>query len=85
MLKNKLDEARVVRNKAKLVSKGYNLKERIDYDDTFAPIARLGAIRLLTFASVMEINLYQMDAKCAFLYGYLPEEVYIKQSLCLRT
>lgn len=81
VFRNKLDEnGNVVRNKARLVAKGYNQEEGIDFDETFAPVARLEAIRiLLAFAAYMNIKLYQMDVKCAFLNGYLQEEVYVEQ------
>ena len=70
---NKYDEnGKVVHNKASLVAKGYNQEEGIDYEETFAPVRRLEAIRmLLAFASFMYIKLYQMDAKCTFLNGYI--------------
>ena len=63
VFRNKLDEnGNVVRNKARLVAKGYNQVEGIDFDETFAPVARLEAIRiLLAFASHMGIKLLQMD------------------------
>jgi len=71
----------VTRNKAKLVVQGYNQEEGIDYEETFAPVARLEAIQILVaFAAYMEIKLYQMNVKSAFLNGYLKEEVYVKQS-----
>ena len=58
---------------------GYNQEERIDYEETFAPITRIEAIRILVaFVSHMEIKLYQMDVKSAFLNGYFKEEVYVK-------
>jgi len=61
------------------VAKGYNQEEGIDFDETFALVARLEAIRILsTFASYMNIKLYQMDVKCAFLNVYLQEEVYVE-------
>ena len=70
----------IIRNKARLVAKGYNQEERIDYEETYAPIARLEAIRmLLAFASIMGIKLYQMDVKSAFLNGFIREEVYVDQ------
>jgi len=80
VFRNKLDEnGNVVRNKARLVAKGYNQEEGIDFDETFALVARLEAIRILsTFASYMNIKLYQMDVKCAFLNVYLQEEVYVE-------
>ena len=70
----------IIRNKARLVAKGYNQEERIDYEETYAPIARLEAVRmLLAFASIMGIKLYQMDVKSAFLNGFIREEVYVDQ------
>jgi len=81
VFRNKLDEdENIVRNKARLVVKGCNQEEGIDFDKTFAPIARLEAIRiLLAFASYMNIKVYQMYVKCGFLNGYLQEEVYVEQ------
>ena len=81
VFRNKLDEkGTVVTNKARLVAKGYNQEEGIDYDETFAPVARLEAIRiLLAFASYMGIRLFQMDVKCASLNGFLQEEVFVEQ------
>jgi hypothetical protein len=70
----------VVRNKSRLVAQGYSQKEGIDYEETFAPVARLEAIRiLLAFAMAKEFKLYQMDVKSAFLNGVIEEEVYVKQ------
>nr|GEY20894.1 uncharacterized mitochondrial protein AtMg00810-like [Tanacetum cinerariifolium] len=71
--KNKKDEIGiVVRNKARLVAQGYTQEERIDYDEVFAPVARIKAIRLfLAYASFMEFIVYQMDVKSAFLYGII--------------
>ena len=81
VFRNKLDEhGEIVRNKARLVAQGYNQEEGIDFDETFAPVARLEAIRmLLAFASFMKFKLFQMDVKSAFLNGVLSEEVYVKQ------
>lgn len=81
VFRNKLDEnGKVIRNKARLVAQGYNQEEGIDYEETFAPVARLEAIRiLLAFASHKNIKLFQMDVKCVFLNGYLQEEVYVAQ------
>ncbi|GJX08271.1 retrovirus-related pol polyprotein from transposon TNT 1-94 [Tanacetum coccineum] len=60
--------------------RGYNQQEGIDYDETFAPVARLEAIRIfLAFATYMNFIVYQMDVKSAFLNGKLKEEVYVKQ------
>nr|GEW64026.1 copia protein [Tanacetum cinerariifolium] len=80
---NKKDERGIiVRNKARLVAQGHKQKEGIDYDEVFAPVARVEAIRLfLAFASYMNFLVYQMDVKSAFLYDTIEEEVYISQSL----
>ena len=79
MFQNKLDEFGIVtRNKARLVVQGYNQEEDIDYEETFAPVARIEAIWILiAFAAHMEFKLFQMDVKSAFLNGYLKEEVYM--------
>ena len=66
----------MVRNKARLVAQGYNQEEGIDFDETFAPVARLEAIHmLLAFSCFMNFKLYQMDVKSAFLNGFINEEV----------
>ncbi|GKA29220.1 putative ribonuclease H-like domain-containing protein, partial [Tanacetum coccineum] len=70
----------VVRNKARLVAQGHRQEEGIDYDEVFAHVARIEAIRLfLAFASFMGFIVYQMDVKSAFLYGTIDEEVYVSQ------
>ncbi|KAJ9536639.1 hypothetical protein OSB04_un000188 [Centaurea solstitialis] len=81
IFRNKLDEiGTIIRNKARLVAQGYRQEEGIDYDETFAPVARLEAIRLfLAFAAHMNFKVYQMDIKNAFLNGKLNEEVYVAQ------
>jgi len=81
VFRNKLDEqGTVTRNKSRLVVQGYNQEEGIDYEETFAPVARIEAIRILiAFAAHMEFKLYQMDVKSVFLNGYLEEEVYVMQ------
>ncbi|GJU62608.1 putative ribonuclease H-like domain-containing protein [Tanacetum coccineum] len=81
--KNKKDKRGVVvRNKARLVSQGHRQEEGIDYDEVFAPVARIEAIRIfLAFASYMGFIVYQMDVKSAFLYGKIDEEVYVSQPL----
>ncbi|GJW98281.1 putative ribonuclease H-like domain-containing protein, partial [Tanacetum coccineum] len=73
---NKKDERGIViRNKARLVAQGYTQEERIDYDEVFAPVARIEAIRLfLAYASFKDFMVYQMDVKSAFLYGKIKEE-----------
>ena len=83
MFRNKFDEnGKVIRNKVRLVAQGYNQQEGIDYDETFAPVARLEAIRiLLAYAAYKGFVLFQMDVKFAFLNGFISEEVYVKQPL----
>ena len=73
----------IVRNKSKLVAKGFNQEWRIDYEETFAHVDRLEVIRiLLDFACFKDFILYQMDVKKnAFLNGFIMEEVYIEQPL----
>nr|GEX45167.1 zinc finger, CCHC-type [Tanacetum cinerariifolium] len=66
--------------KARLVIQGFRQKERIDYFDTYAPLARITTIRLLlALAAIHNLVIYQMDVKTAFLNGNLDEEVYMKQ------
>ncbi|GJV42620.1 retrovirus-related pol polyprotein from transposon TNT 1-94 [Tanacetum coccineum] len=79
--KNKRDEENtVIRNKARLVAKGYAQKEGIDFEESFAPVARLEAVRLfVAYAAHKSFLVYQMDVKTTFLYGPLKEEVYVNQ------
>nr|KYP76886.1 Retrovirus-related Pol polyprotein from transposon TNT 1-94 [Cajanus cajan] len=79
--RNKLDKSgNVVRNKARLVAKGYSHQEGRDFTETFAPVPRIEAIRiLLAFAACTSKKLYQTDVKSAFLNGTILEEVYINQ------
>ena len=81
IFKNKLnEEGKIVRNKARLVAQGYVQEEGIDYEETYAPVARLDAIRLLlSFACANNFRLFQMDVKSAFLNGIIKEEVYVEQ------
>nr|GEW52467.1 hypothetical protein [Tanacetum cinerariifolium] len=81
VLKNKKDERGIlIRNKARLVAQGHTQEEGINYDEVFAPVARIEAIRLfLAYASFMGFTMYQMDVKSAFLYGTIDEEVYVMQ------
>ncbi|GKA45682.1 retrovirus-related pol polyprotein from transposon TNT 1-94, partial [Tanacetum coccineum] len=76
VFRNKLDENGIVsRNKARLVAQGYNQQEGIDYDETYAPVARLESIRiLLAYACALGFKLFQMDVKYAFLNGFINEE-----------
>ena len=70
----------ITRNKARLVARGYNQEEGINYDETYAPVARLEAVRLLlAFSSIKRFKLFQMDVKSAFLNGYINEEVFVSQ------
>ncbi|GJT52672.1 retrovirus-related pol polyprotein from transposon TNT 1-94, partial [Tanacetum coccineum] len=80
VFKNKKDEHGIItKNKARLVAQGYIQEEGIDYNETFAPVARMEAIRIfLTFATYMNFIVFQMDVKSAFLNGKLKEEVYVK-------
>nr|GEV53714.1 hypothetical protein [Tanacetum cinerariifolium] len=83
VLKNKKDErVIVIRIKARLVAQGHTQEEGIDYEEVFAPVARIEAIRLfLAYASFMGFIVYQMNVKSAFLYGTIDEEVYVMQPL----
>nr|GFA83144.1 copia protein [Tanacetum cinerariifolium] len=83
IFKNKKDESSlVIQNKARLVAVGYSQQEGIDYDETFAPVARIEAIRLfLAYAAHKDFIVFQMDAKTAFLNEILKEEVYVGQPL----
>ena len=70
----------VTRNKTRLVAQGYSQEEGIDFEETFAPVTRLEAIRiLLAFAVSQSVKLFQMDIKSIFLNGYIKEEVYVEQ------
>ncbi|KAI3729851.1 hypothetical protein L6452_18522 [Arctium lappa] len=81
IFRNKRDERGIViRNKARLVAQGYTQEEGIDYEEVFAPVARIEAIRLfLAYASYMNFKVYQMDVKSAFFYVSIEEEVYVYQ------
>nr|GEY94920.1 putative ribonuclease H-like domain-containing protein [Tanacetum cinerariifolium] len=87
LLQNKKDERGiVVRNKARLVAQGHTQEEGIDYEEVFAPVARIEAIRLfLAYASFMGFMVYQIDVKSAFLYGTIKEEVSMIGSLMYLT
>nr|GFB82685.1 retrovirus-related Pol polyprotein from transposon TNT 1-94 [Tanacetum cinerariifolium] len=83
VFRNEKDERGIViRNKARLVAQGHTQEEGINYEEVFAPVARIEAIRLfLAYASFMGFMVYQMDVKSAFLYGTIEEEVYVCQPL----
>ncbi|GJX02224.1 retrovirus-related pol polyprotein from transposon TNT 1-94 [Tanacetum coccineum] len=78
---NKKDEDQTVsRNKARLVAKGYAQEEGVDFEESFAPVARLEAVRIfVAYAAHKSFPIYQMDVKMAFLNGPLKEEVYVAQ------
>nr|KAJ0191977.1 hypothetical protein LSAT_V11C800434060 [Lactuca sativa] len=79
--RNKVDKDGIItRNKARLVAQGFTQIESIDYGETFAPVARIEAIRpFLAYASYMNFIVYQMDVKTTFLHGVLEEEVFLNQ------
>ncbi|GJZ39577.1 putative ribonuclease H-like domain-containing protein [Tanacetum coccineum] len=78
--KKKDERGIMVKNKARLVAQGYTQEEGIDYDEVFAPVTRIEAIRLfLAYASFKDYVVYQMDVNSAFLYGKIEEEVYVCQ------
>ncbi|KAH1129571.1 hypothetical protein J1N35_000949, partial [Gossypium stocksii] len=81
IFRNKLNEiGNIVRNKARFVAQGYTQEEGIDYDETYAPIARMEVIRmLLALACFNNFKLYQMDVKNVFLNSSINEEVYVEQ------
>nr|GEW51175.1 hypothetical protein [Tanacetum cinerariifolium] len=83
VFRNKKDERGImVRNKARLVAHRHTQEEGTDYEEVFAPVARIEAIRLfLAYASFMGFMVYQMGVKSAFLYGTIEEEVYVCQPL----
>ena len=80
IFKNKSDKhGTIVRNKSRLVAQGYTQVEGVNFDETFAPIARLEFIWiLLAIACHLNFKLYQMDVKSAFLNGMLQKEVYVE-------
>nr|GFB41138.1 retrovirus-related Pol polyprotein from transposon TNT 1-94 [Tanacetum cinerariifolium] len=78
--KKRDEENTVIRNKSRLVAKEYAQKEGVDFEESFAPVARLEAIRLfIAYAAHMSFTIYQMDVKTTFLYGHPKEEVYVNQ------
>jgi len=81
VFRNKMDEyGNIVRNKARLVARGYNQEEDIDFGETYALVARLEVVRLLlAYACICNFKLHQIDVKSAFLNGFFNEEVYVSQ------
>lgn len=81
VFKTKLNEdGSIQKHKARLVAKGYAQRPGIDFNETFAPVARMETIRtILALAAQMRLSIYQMDVKSAFLNGELSEEVYVEQ------
>ena len=80
VFKLKKDElGAVIKHKARLVARGFVQQEGIDYDDTFAPVARMESVRVLTLAAQEGWQVHHMDVKSAFLNGDLKEEVYVRQ------
>nr|GEY74473.1 integrase, catalytic region, zinc finger, CCHC-type, peptidase aspartic, catalytic [Tanacetum cinerariifolium] len=80
-LENKRDEENtVIRNKSRLVAEGYAQKEGVDFEESFAPVARLEDVRLfIAYDAHKSFTVYQMDVKTAFLYDPLKEEMYVNQ------
>ena len=73
------EQGEVVRNKERLVCKGYSQKEGIDYEETYAPVDRIEVVRLfLAYAAQKKFKVYQMDVKSLFMNGELEEELYIE-------
>ncbi|GJS47424.1 putative ribonuclease H-like domain-containing protein [Tanacetum coccineum] len=81
LFKNKHDEENtVIRNKTRLVVRGYRQEEGIDFEESFTPVARMEAIRIfLAYAAHKSFTVFQMDVKTAFLHGTLKEDVYVCQ------
>ncbi|GJY52879.1 gag-pol polyprotein [Tanacetum coccineum] len=79
--KNKSDADNIViRNKSRLIAKGYKQEEGIDFEESFAPVARLEAVRMfVAYAAHKKFTIFQMDVKTTFLNGPLKEEVYVSQ------
>ena len=70
----------ITRNKVRLVTQGYSQEEGIDFEETYAPVARLEVIKiLLAFTISQSIKLFQMDVKSVFLNGFIKEEIYMEQ------
>ena len=72
------EQGAVIKHKARLVARGFVQQEGIDYDDAFAPVARMESVRVLALAAQEGWQVYHMDVKSAFLNGDLKEEVYVR-------
>nr|GEY65280.1 putative ribonuclease H-like domain-containing protein [Tanacetum cinerariifolium] len=83
VFQNKKDKRGImIRNKARLVVQGHTQREGIDYDEVFAPVARIDEIKiLLAYASFKDFVVYQIDVKSAFLYGKIEKDLYVCQPL----
>nr|GFB30260.1 integrase, catalytic region, zinc finger, CCHC-type, peptidase aspartic, catalytic [Tanacetum cinerariifolium]GFB30308.1 integrase, catalytic region, zinc finger, CCHC-type, peptidase aspartic, catalytic [Tanacetum cinerariifolium] len=81
IFKNKhVEEQTVIRNKSRLVVRGYRQEEGLDFEESFAPVARMEAIRIfLAYVAHKSFTVFQMDVKTAFLHGSLKEDVYVCQ------
>ena len=81
--KTKFDaKGEIVKHKERLVAKGFSQQYTFDYNETFAPIARLDTVQtILAIVAQNDWRMYRMDVKSAFLNGFLDEEVYVKQPL----
>ncbi len=81
MFRTKRDASgRVVRHKARLVAKGYSQVAGVDFNETFAPLAKFTTIRcMVAIGAAMDLEMHQMDVKTAFLNGELEEDIYMEQ------
>lgn len=83
MYKNKQDEHSIItRNESRFIVQGYNQEEKIDYDETFAPVSRMKATRIfISFAAYRGFKLFRINVKSFFLNDYQKKEVYVKKTL----
>ncbi|GKD70021.1 retrovirus-related pol polyprotein from transposon TNT 1-94 [Tanacetum coccineum] len=79
-MQDEFNQFKLIRNKSCLIAKGYSQQEGIDFEESFAPVARLEAVRMfVAYATHKNFTIYQMDVKTAFLNGPLKEEVFVSQ------